>query len=54
MVKILCSNYGFDCEFESNGNNSMVIEKYQKHSTDEHGIEYSVEVLEQVLMRNNY
>ena len=54
MVKISCSNYGFDCEFESSGNNSIVIEKYQKHSTDEHGIEYSVEVLEQFLIRNNY
>jgi len=54
MVKISCSNYGFDCEFESSGNNSIVIEKYQKHSTDEHCIEYSVEVLEQFLIRNNY
>ncbi len=54
MVKISCSNYGFDCEFESNGNNSIMIEKYQKHSMDEHGIEYSVEALEQVLIRKNY
>ena len=54
MVKISCSNYGFDCEFESNGNNSIMIEKYQKHSMDEHGIEYSVEALEQLLIRKNY
>ncbi len=53
MVKISCSNYGFNCEFDS-GNNSMVIEKYQKHSIDEHGIEHSEEVLEQLLIRKNY
>jgi len=54
MVKISCSNYGFDCEFESSGNDSMVIEKYQKHSMDEHGIEHSEEALEQLLIRKNY
>ena len=55
MVKITCHNYGFDCAFEITGNNSIIIiiEKYQKHSTDEHKIEYSI-VVEQFLMRNNY
>ena len=51
MVKISCGNYGFDCKFEVNGNSSEVIEKYQKHSMDEHGIEYSMEVLTQLLLR---
>jgi len=53
MVKISCSNYGFNCEFDSE-NNSMVIEKYQKHSIDEHGIEHNEEALEQLLIRKNY
>ena len=51
MVKISCNNYGFDCSFEINGNTNEVIEKYQKHSIDEHGIEYSVEGLNQLLLR---
>lgn len=51
MVKISCFDYGFDCEFEVNGDSSEVIEKYQKHSIDEHGIEYSVEGLTRLLLR---
>jgi len=51
MVKISCYNYGFDCEFNVNGNTLEVIEKYQKHSLDEHGIEYSIEALAQLLLR---
>jgi len=54
MVKISCSNYGYDCEFESNGNNSTVLEKFQKHSMDEHGIEHSEGALEQLLIRKKY
>lgn len=51
MVKITCCNYGFDCDFEVNGNDSEIIKKFQKHSTDEHGIEYSIEGLNQLLLR---
>ena len=51
MVEISCCNYGFDCNFEVKGDSYDVIEKYQKHSIDEHGIEYSIEVLTQLLLR---
>jgi len=51
MVEISCYNYGFDCKFKVNGNTSEVIEEYQKHSIDEHGIEYSIEVLTRLLLR---
>ena len=51
MVKITCSKYGFDCGYEIAGNNSEVIEKYQSHSTNEHGIEHSEEALEQLVLR---
>lgn len=55
MVEISCDNYGFDCEFKVNGNDSKVIEEYQKHSIDKHGIEYSTEVLSQYILRiKNY
>jgi len=55
MVEISCDNYGFDCMFKVNGNDSKVIEEYQKHSMDEHGIEYSTEVLTQYILRiKNY
>ena len=51
MVKIICRNYGFDCNFEVNGNNSEIIKKFQKHSMDEHGIEYGIEGLDLLLLR---
>ena len=51
MAKITCMDYGFDCSYVVEGEVEHVIGKYQKHSTDEHGIEYSVEALTQVILR---
>jgi predicted small metal-binding protein len=51
MAKITCMDYGFDCPYVIEGEVENVIGEYQKHSTDEHGIEYSVEALTQVILR---
>lgn len=51
MVELSCDNYGFDCKFKVNGNNFEVIQEYQKHSIEEHGIEYSTEVLSKFILR---
>ena len=51
MVKISCKNYGFDCDFEVNENEPDAINKFQKHSMVEHGIEYSTGTLNQIIMR---
>ena len=51
MVKFSCHNYGFDCSFEINGDDDYVIEKYQKHSFDIHGIDYSTEALNNFILR---
>ena len=51
MAKITCMDYGFDCSYAIEGEVEHVIEEYQKHSNDEHGIEYSVEALTQVILR---
>ena len=51
MAKITCMDYGFDCSYVIEGEVEYVIGEYQKHSTDEHGIEYSVEALTQVILR---
>tara|TARA_B110000014_G_C20032203_1_gene536090 strand:- start:918 stop:1082 length:165 start_codon:yes stop_codon:yes gene_type:complete len=51
MAKIICRDYGFNCPYLVEGEVENVIEEYQKHSTDEHGIEYSVEALTQVILR---
>lgn len=51
-VKFVCRDYGFDCEFETVSTDvSGAIEEYSKHSSEEHGIEYSKEVLMQFIIR---
>ena len=51
MVKIRCDNYGFDCKFEVDSNDSDAINRFQKHSMVIHGIEYSAGTLNQIIMR---
>lgn len=51
MVKISCNNYGFDCKFEVDDNDPDAVNKFQKHSMVEHGIEYSSGTLNQIIMR---
>ena len=54
MAKIICRDYGFNCPYLVEGEVENVIEEYQKHSTDEHGIEYSKETLTKFMLDNNY
>jgi len=51
MTRITCMDYGFDCTYVAEGEVEQVITEYQKHSTEEHGIEYSTEALTQVILR---
>lgn len=51
MVQLRCSHYGFDCDFVANGGTDDVITKFGDHTLEEHGIEYSKEVLMQIIMR---
>ncbi|MEM2159997.1 MAG: DUF1059 domain-containing protein [Candidatus Nitrosotenuis sp.] len=52
MTKLVCRDYGFDCDFVASGNDvKKIIDDYSKHSADEHGIEYSKEALMQFIIR---
>jgi len=52
MAKFTCRDYGFECDFVAEGDDmAKVIEEYGKHSSDEHGIEYSKEALMQFILR---
>jgi len=52
MARLKCNDYGFDCQFIAEGKDvSQVIEKFGKHTLDEHGIDYSKEGLMQFIMR---
>ena len=52
MVRLNCKDYGNDCQFVAQGEDiSQVIEKFGKHTLDEHGIKYSKEGLMQFILR---
>lgn len=51
MVKLICSDYGFECDFVSEGETDEVIAEFGKHTLEEHGIEYSKEALMQFILR---
>ena len=50
MVKVACHDYGYDCDFTVTGKIDEVVEKYNQHSEEEHGIEYVKEDLEHRFM----
>ncbi len=53
MVKLSCRDYGFDCDFKQEGEPSAIIEKFAKHTLEEHGIEYSKEAIMQFILRKS-
>ena len=51
MAKLRCSDYGFECDFISEGEMEAVIVEFGKHTEEEHGIDYSKEALMQFILR---
>lgn len=51
MPNLCCRNYGFECDFESNGEIEQVIQEFGKHTAEIHGIDYSKEALMQIILR---
>ena len=52
MVRLSCSDYGFECDFSVEGKNpNLIAEEFGTHSNNEHGIEYSKEALMQIVLR---
>ena len=47
MVRILCHDYGFDCDYVLDDDIDQVVKKYNEHSEEIHGIEYVKEDLKQ-------
>jgi len=50
-IKLRCSDYGFECEFVAEGEVDLVITQFGMHTDEEHGIEYTKEVLMQLILR---
>jgi len=52
MVKLVCRDYGFECDFVAQSEDiSDIIEKFGNHTSKEHGIEYSKEALMKFVLR---
>lgn len=51
MAKLKCNDYGFECNFETEGEMESVIDEFRKHTDEEHGIDYSKEAVMQFLLR---
>ncbi len=53
--KLTCSNYGFECGFEIQGDESLsMIKKLREHFEAEHGIDYSVDAIIQMLVNKGH
>ena len=54
MAKLVCADYGYDCEFLVEGEPDQVAEKFRIHTEEDHGIDYSKETLTKFMLDNNY
>ncbi|QLH06097.1 DUF1059 domain-containing protein [Nitrosopumilus ureiphilus] len=51
MVKLACADYGFECDFVTEGEMEQVLHEFGQHTENEHGIDYSKEALMQFILR---
>ena len=51
MIRLMCRDYGFDCDYVAEGQEDEVVDKFRDHMESEHGIEYSREAILQFVMR---
>lgn len=52
-VMLNCSDYRFICEFKIKGQEKQVIGEFKVHMNEEHGIDYSAKVLQQMVIRKD-
>ena len=53
--KLVCADYGFECEFVLQGEKSLsMIKKLREHFEKEHGIDYSVDAIIQMLVNKGH
>ncbi|WP_100181902.1 DUF1059 domain-containing protein [Candidatus Nitrosotenuis aquarius] len=53
--KLTCSDYGFECGFTISGEKSLsMIKKLRDHFENEHGIDYSVDAVIQMLVNKGH
>jgi len=53
MGVLRCSDYGFVCKFVTKGFTEKIIDEFKIHMEGEHGIDYSKEALQLLIVRKN-
>lgn len=50
-IRLACAEYGFECDFVLEGKKSVsLIKKLRDHMESEHGIDYSVDAVIQMIV----
>jgi len=54
-LKLRCDDYGFECKFILDGEKTVsAIEKLRNHFEEEHGIDYTVEAVTQMITNRGH
>ena len=54
-IELECSDYGFECSFKLEGQKSLsLLKKLRDHFEQEHGIDYSVDVIIQMVVNKGH
>ncbi len=54
-LKIRCEDYGFECEFVIDEEKTLgLIEKLRNHFEEEHGIDYTIEAVTQMITNRGH
>lgn len=54
-IKLSCVDYGFECNFILEGKKSLtLIKKLREHMENEHGIDYSVDAIIQMIVNKGH
>ena len=51
VANLTCRDYGFECNYVTEGEEGDVVDSFRDHMETEHGIEYSREAILQFVMR---
>jgi len=54
-IKLACIEYGFECDFVVEGKKSLtLIKKLRDHMESEHGIDYTVDAVTQMIVNKGH
>jgi predicted small metal-binding protein len=54
-LKLRCNEYGFECDFSLEGEkNIKLLEKLKTHFEEEHGIEYPIDAVIQMIVNRGH